>query len=106
MTTDLDLAELRTQLDEVDYLVDEGLAMALFLAVAMGQPVLLEGEPGVGKTTAAKALAQALETDLIRLQCYGGIPASEALYEWNDPRQRLAIRQAEANREQVSDDDL
>ncbi|MCP3990957.1 MAG: MoxR family ATPase, partial [Actinomycetia bacterium] len=106
MTTDLDLAELRTQLDEVDYLVDEGLAMALFLAVAMGQPVLLEGEPGVGKTTAAKALAQALETDLIRLQCYEGITASEALYEWNYPRQLLAIRQAEANHEQVSDDDL
>ncbi|MCP3992371.1 MAG: AAA domain-containing protein, partial [Actinomycetia bacterium] len=104
MTTDLDLAEVRTRLDEVDYLVDEGLAMALFLAVAMGQPVLLEGEPGVGKTTAAKALAQALETDLIRLQCYEGITASEALYEWNYPRQLLAIRQAEANREQVSDD--
>ncbi len=102
----LDLDGLRGRLDEVDYLVDDGLAMALFLGHAMGQPLLLEGEPGVGKTAAAKALAAALDTPLIRLQCYEGITAAEALYEWNYPRQLLAIRQAEANRQQVSDDDL
>lgn len=106
MTSELDLQQLRARLDAVDYLVDEGLAMALFLGQAMGQPVLLEGEPGVGKTTAAKALAQALDTELIRLQCYEGITASEALYEWNYPRQLLAIRQAEANHERVTDTDL
>ncbi len=87
-------------------MVDDGLAMALFLAQSLGQPVLLEGEPGVGKTTAAKALAQALDTPLIRLQCYEGITAAEALYEWNYPRQLLAIRMAEANGRSVADDDL
>lgn len=100
------LAELRVALDAVDYLVDEGLSMALFIAMKLGQPLLLEGEPGVGKTTAAKALAQALETPLIRLQCYEGITASEALYEWNYPRQMLAIRLAEASADGLAQSDL
>ncbi len=106
MTATVSLDELRQRLADVDYLVDDGLAMALFLVQAMGQPLLLEGEPGVGKTTAAKALAAALDTDLIRLQCYEGVTAAEALYEWNYPRQLLAIRQAEANDERVADADL
>jgi MoxR-like ATPase len=100
------LAELRGALDAVDYLVDEGLSMALFLAMKLGQPLLLEGEPGVGKTTAAKSLAEALQTPLIRLQCYEGITAAEALYEWNYPRQLLAIRLAEATSERIGDADL
>lgn len=104
--SELSIEELRQRLDEVDYLVDDGLAMALFLGQSLGQPVLLEGEPGVGKTAAAKALAVALGTTLIRLQCYEGITASEALYEWNYPRQLLAIRMAEANGQQVDDSDL
>jgi MoxR-like ATPase len=103
---DWTLADLRTRLDEVDYLVDEGLAMALFLAMRLGQPLLLEGEPGVGKTTAAKALAAALHTPLIRLQCYEGITASEALYEWNYPRQMLSIRLAEVTTDSISKTDL
>ena len=70
--------------------------MALFCASRLGQPVLIEGEPGVGKTEAAKALAAALHTPLVRLQCYEGIDVAEALYEWNYPRQLLAIRLAEA----------
>ncbi len=99
MTGPLDAAQLRRRLDEADYLVDDGLAMAMFLVQAMGQPLLLEGEPGVGKTTAAKALARALDTSLIRLQCYEGITAAEALYEWNYPRQLLAIRRADGGRD-------
>ena len=104
--SDQSLTDLRAQLDAVDYLVDEGLSMALFLAMRLGQPLLLEGEPGVGKTTAAKALAAALETPLIRLQCYEGITAAEALYEWNYPRQMLSIRLAEVTEENISKTDL
>jgi MoxR-like ATPase len=91
------VASLRQRLDEVDYLADDGMATALFCAVRLPQPLLLEGEAGVGKTEAAKALAALLDTSLIRLQCYEGIDAAEALYEWNYPRQLLAIRVAEAS---------
>jgi MoxR-like ATPase len=97
---------LTTALDEANYLVDDGLSMALYLATKLRQPLLLEGEPGVGKTTAAKALSEALGTPLIRLQCYEGISAAEALYEWNYPRQMLAIRLAEANEGIISSADL
>ncbi len=90
----------------VGYLADQGLATALFLAVRLPQPLLLEGEAGVGKTEAAKALARALDTPLIRLQCYEGIDAAEALYEWNYPRQLLAIRLAEASGTEVAEADL
>ncbi len=89
-------AELATRLDGADYLVDDGLAMALFLAADLGQPLLLEGEPGVGKTAAARALAAGLDAAFVRLQCYEGISADQALYEWDYPRQLLAIRLAEA----------
>jgi MoxR-like ATPase len=101
-----DIEEVRRRLDEVDYLVDEGTATALFFAVTLGQPLLLEGEPGVGKTAAAKALAKALDAPLIRLQCYEGLTVSEALYEWNYQRQLLAIRLAESRHETLADADL
>jgi len=100
------IEDTRTSLDAADYLIDDGMSMALFLAVKLGQPLLLEGEPGVGKTTAAKALAAALGTDLIRLQCYEGISASEALYEWDYPRQMLGIRLAEAGENALASADL
>ena len=101
-----DVDEVRRRLDEVDYLVDEGMATALFFAVTLGQPLLLEGEPGVGKTAAAKALAKALGAPLIRLQCYEGLTVGEALYEWNYQRQLLAIRLAESRHVTLADADL
>src|SRR5437762_1782936 len=101
-----DVASLLGALDGTGYLADEALGTALFLAARMGQPILLEGEPGVGKTEAGKALAEALGTPMLRLQCYEGLTSSEALYEWNYPRQLLAIRLAEARGETLRDADL
>jgi MoxR-like ATPase len=98
--------DLQGRLDEVDYLADLGLATALYLAVSLPQPILLEGEAGVGKTEAAKALARVLDTTLLRLQCYEGIDAAEALYEWNYPRQLLSIRLAESAGHKIGEDDL
>ena len=101
-----DVASLLNTLDSEDYLADPPLGTAMFLAARMGQPLLLEGEPGVGKTEAAKALAGAIDTPLIRLQCYEGLTSAEALYEWNYPRQLLAIRLAEARHETPHEADL
>jgi MoxR-like ATPase len=101
-----DIETLAQRLADVDYLVDEGLATSLFLSLRLPQPLLLEGEAGVGKTEAAKALAEVLDTPLIRLQCYEGIDAAEALYEWNYPRQLLAIRLAEAKGSALGEEEL
>ena len=89
-----------------DYRVDEGLATSLFLGLRLPQPLLLEGEAGVGKTEAARALAAVLDTPLNRLPCYDGIDAAEALYGWNYPRQRLSMRLAEAGGSALREEDL
>jgi MoxR-like ATPase len=101
-----DVEALAAGLAGVDYLADEGLATALFFALRLPQPLLLEGEAGVGKTEAAKSLAAFLGTPLIRLQCYEGIDAAEAIYEWNYPRQLLRIRIAEAAGGAIDEGDL
>ena len=101
-----DREALRAGLDSVDYLADEGTVTALYCAARLAQPVLIEGEPGVGKTQAAKSLAEVLRTPLVRLQCYEGIDIAEALYEWNYPRQLLGIRLAEARGETLEDSDM
>ena len=98
--------KLGQMLGDVDYLADEGLATSAYLALRLPQPLLLEGEAGVGKTELAKALAQVMETPLIRLQCYEGIDASEALYEWNYPRQLLSIRIADSKGEDLDEEGL
>ena len=84
--------ELESALRANAYLADRGLATAIYLALSLDKPLLLEGEAGVGKTEVAKVLASTLDRDLIRLQCYEGIDASQALYEWNYSRQLIAVR--------------
>jgi MoxR-like ATPase len=88
--------DVRERLEGTGYLVDEGLAVACFLALRLRRPIFCEGDAGVGKTSLASALAAALDAPLIRLQCYEGIDASQALYDWDFPRQLLHLRAAEA----------
>ena len=101
-----DIETLAQRLGEIDYLVDEGLATSMFLSLRLPQPLLLEGEAGVGKTEAAKSLAVVLDTPLVRLQCYEGIDVAEALYEWNYPRQLLSIRLADARGSELGEEEL
>ena len=90
------VASLAARLEQTGYLADDDLATVLFLALRMGRPLLLEGEPGTGKTALAEAIAEALDLPLIRLQCYEGIDATQALYDWDFPRQILHLRALEA----------
>lgn len=106
MTLFADVDDVVGRFDAQDFLLDTGTAAAIFLAVSLGRPLLLEGEPGVGKTTAAKTLAAVLDTPLVRLQCYEGLTASEALYDWNYQRQLLNIRLVEARGERIDEADL
>jgi MoxR-like ATPase len=89
-----DPSAVASALDEAGYLADTGLATAAFLALRMGRPLFLEGDPGVGKTALAQALATVTAARLVRLQCYEGIDASQALYDWDFPRQILHLRVA------------
>ena len=102
--TDVDsVEELGRRFAEERYFADEGLLTAVHLALVLGRPLALEGEPGVGKTELAKVLAAVLGRELIRLQCYEGLDAGQALYEWDYPKQLLAVRVAEAEGREVGD---
>jgi MoxR-like ATPase len=107
VTTGLSSPEaVREAFDAQGYLADTGTATAVFLTLRLGLPLLLEGEPGVGKTAAAQVLARALDVPLVRLQCSEGLTASESLYDWNHQRQLLAIRLAESRHERLTEADL
>lgn len=90
------ITELQTAMEKANYICERSLATAVYLAQKLGKPLLLEGQAGVGKTEVAKVIAEILPTRLIRLQCYDGLDSSHALYEWNYPRQILAIKVAQA----------
>ncbi len=98
--------ELQTALGEHAYLADRGLSTAIYLSLSLGKPLLLEGEAGVGKTEVAKVLSSLLDRELIRLQCYEGIDASQALYEWNYSRQLIAVRAMDAADAETHVEDL
>jgi MoxR-like ATPase len=100
------VAELRGALEEHGYLPDDGLATAVFLALTLDRPLLLEGEAGVGKTEVAKVLARWTGGELVRLQCYEGIDAGQAVYEWDYARQLLHLRALEAGGAAVVEDEL
>jgi MoxR-like ATPase len=101
VTTITSAAELSRRLAGTGYLADESLATIVYLALQMERPLLLEGEPGTGKTALAEGIAAALDLPLVRLQCYEGIDASQALYDWDFPRQILHLRALEAGGEVV-----
>jgi MoxR-like ATPase len=100
------VADVRDALLAHDYLADDGLATAIFLALSLERPLLLEGEAGVGKTEVAKVLASWRGVELLRLQCYEGIDAGQALYEWDYSRQLLHLRATEAAGAPVQEDEL
>ncbi len=98
--------DVRAALAQHDYLADEGLATAIFLSIRLQRPLLLEGEAGVGKTEVAKVLARWTGGELVRLQCYEGIDAAQAVYEWDYSRQLLHLRAVEAGGGEVIEDEL
>ena len=100
------VAAVRAALDEHKYLADEGLSTAIYLALTLRRPLLLEGEAGVGKTEVANVLARWTGGELIRLQCYEGIDAAQAVYEWDYSRQLLHLRAVEASGAEVVEDEL
>ena len=100
------VADVQDALAANDYLADDGLATAIFLALRLERPLLLEGEAGVGKTEVAKVLARWTGGELVRLQCYEGIDATQAVYEWDYSRQLLHLRAAEAGGGAIDEDEL
>ncbi len=100
------VADVAKGLADNEYLADDGLATSIFLALRLQRPLLLEGEAGVGKTEVAKVLARWTGGELLRLQCYEGIDATQAVYEWDYSRQLLHLRAVEASHERVDEDEL
>ena len=88
----MELTELKLKMDQAHYIYDDALATTVYVALALGRPLLIEGAAGVGKTEVAKVMASALDRDLVRLQCYEGLDEGKALYEWNYQKQLLAIQ--------------
>ncbi|MEP7110907.1 MAG: MoxR family ATPase [Ferruginibacter sp.] len=99
----LQLSEIRTMLQEHGYITDDHVSMSVFLSLQLNKPLLIEGPAGVGKTEIAKVMAIAMQTDLIRLQCYEGLDATHALYEWNYQRQLLHLKMVEHNDQSVDE---
>jgi MoxR-like ATPase len=97
---------LQAALRDQSYIADRGLATSVYLALKLQRPLLLEGEPGVGKTEVAKVVARLLDTELIRLQCYEGLDVSQAVYEWDYARQIMHIRYVEAQHGYFDEDEL
>ena len=100
------IEELQSLLSEKLYVADRGLATSIYLALKLERPLFVEGEAGVGKTEIAKVLAEILDADLIRLQCYEGIDASQAVYDWSYTRQMMHIRLAESRKEKLEEKEL
>ena len=101
ITESLQLTDIQTLLKQYGYISDESVSMSVFLALRLQKPLLVEGPAGVGKTEIAKVMARALETELIRLQCYEGLDATHALYEWNYQRQLLHLKMVEHNQQSI-----
>src|SRR3989304_8202198 len=92
-----EIVRIQSMLEGQGYVADQALATSVYLAIQLRKPLLIEGAAGVGKTDVAKVMARALDTDLIRLQCYEGLDATTALYEWNYQKQLLHIRLLEGS---------
>ena len=99
----LQLEDIRIMLQEHGYITDDPVSMSVYLSLQLNKPLLIEGPAGVGKTEIAKVMARALQTDLIRLQCYEGLDATHALYEWNYQRQLLHLKMVEHNQQSVDE---
>lgn len=99
----IDLQDIKKMLLDQGYITDDSVAMSVFLSLRLNKPLLIEGPAGVGKTEIAKVMARALETDLIRLQCYEGLDATHALYEWNYQRQLLHLRMTEQSDQSIEE---
>ncbi|WP_373497226.1 AAA family ATPase [Aquiflexum sp.] len=99
----ISLSDIKKMLDEQVYIADDGVCMSVFLSLQLNKPLLIEGPAGVGKTEIAKVMAKAMQTDLIRMQCYEGLDATHAIYEWNYQRQLLHLKMVEHSGQSVDE---